>query len=119
VVAAIAQLAFGAPFAMVPLLLSSLVLGFTTQATKVCVDTLVQSNIDDEYRGRVFAVYDTVFNLSFVGGSILAAFVLPTSGKSLPALVAMSVGYLLIAAAYTRSERDLPDRAPQPAHPTC
>lgn len=105
VTAAIAELVFGAPFSMTPLLLSSLVLGFTTQATKVCVDTLVQSNIDDEFRGRVFSLYDTSFNLSFVAGSFVAAFVLPSSGKSIAALIAMSVGYIVIATVYGGAER--------------
>jgi hypothetical protein len=103
--AAITELAFGAPFSMSLLLVSSLALGFATQATKVCVDTLVQSNIDDEFRGRVFSLYDTIFNLSFVGSALLAAFVLPTNGKSLAALIAMSAGYLAIAAVYGLTER--------------
>jgi MFS family permease len=103
--AAITELAFGAPFSMSLLLVSSLALGFATQATKVCVDTLVQSTIDDEFRGRVFSLYDTIFNLSFVGSALLAAFVLPTNGKSLAALIAMSAGYLAIAAVYGLTER--------------
>jgi MFS family permease len=105
VVAGVSSLVFGAPFTMALLLVSSLVLGFTTQATKVCVDTLVQSNIDDEFRGRVFSLYDTIFNLSFVAAAILAAFVLPTNGESLAALIAMSAGYFAIAAVYTVAER--------------
>jgi MFS family permease len=105
VCAAITELAFGAPFSMALLLVSSLALGFATQATKVCVDTLVQSNVDDEFRGRVFSLYDTIFNLSFVGSAFLAAFVLPTNGESLPALIAMSAGYLIIAAVYALTER--------------
>jgi MFS family permease len=103
--AAVTQLAFGAPFSMTPLLLSSLALGFTTQATKVCVDTLVQAGVDDEFRGRVFSLYDTAFNLSFVAGSFVAALVLPTNGKSLAVLAAMSAGYLVIAATYGVAER--------------
>jgi MFS family permease len=104
VFAAVTELVFGAPFSMLLLLVSSLALGFSTQATKVCVDTLVQSNVDDEFRGRVFSLYDTIFNLSFVAAAILAAFVLPTNGKSLAALIAMSAGYLAIAATYAVAE---------------
>jgi MFS family permease len=44
----------GAPFAMPPLLVSALALGFATQATKVCVDTIVQLDVDDDFRGRGF-----------------------------------------------------------------
>jgi MFS family permease len=114
---AITSLVLGAPFSIAPLLLSAIAIGFAAQATKVCVDTLVQTNIDDAYRGRVFAIYDTVFNLSFVAAAVLGAFVLPTDGRSIGALVAMSAGYLVIAAVYARSERaGLPTgEVPRPA----
>jgi predicted MFS family arabinose efflux permease len=117
VAAAVTQLAFGAPFAMLPLLFSSLALGFTTQATKVCVDTLVQTNVDDEYRGRVFSLYDTAFNLSFVTGALVAAFTLPTNGKSITALFVMSAAYGAIAVVYLAMEgRSVPvHAAEQPA----
>ena len=39
------------------------------QALKICVDTIVQSGIEDTYRGRVFSVYDLVFNVGFVAAS--------------------------------------------------
>jgi MFS family permease len=109
---AVTQLALGAPFAMAPLLASSLLIGFGVQATKVCVDTLVQTSIDDDFRGRVFSLYDTTYNLSFVAAAILGAFVLPTNGKSLTALVAMSVGYLAIAAIYAVTNLSAPTRQP-------
>jgi MFS family permease len=110
--AAVTQLAFVAPFAMTPLLASALALGFSTQATKVCVDTLVQTGVDDEFRGRVFSLYDTTFNLSFIGGAALAAFVLPDDGRSTTALVVMSAAYLLIAAGYAAAERRVPRQWP-------
>jgi MFS family permease len=101
---AVTQLVFGAPFAIVPMLISSLALGFATQATKVCVDTLVQTGIDDDYRGRVFSLYDTAYNLSFVAGAFVAALTLPDSGESLAALVAMSAAYVAIAMVYRADE---------------
>jgi predicted MFS family arabinose efflux permease len=69
------------------------------------VDTLVQSNIDDEFRGRVFSLYDTAFNLSFVAGAAIAAFTLPANGKSVAALVVMSAAYVAIAMLYLASTR--------------
>ncbi|CAB4872661.1 unannotated protein [freshwater metagenome] len=59
------------------------------QSLKVTNDALVQSKIDDIYRGRVFSVYDVVVNGAIVTGALIAAFVLPISGDSfmLPALV--------------------------------
>ena len=52
------------------------------QAVKVTNDALVQSQIADEYRGRVFAFYDVAVNGIIVLGAIVAAVLLPTSGKS-------------------------------------
>jgi MFS family permease len=66
--------------------------GMAGQGVKVTNDALVQSKIVDEYRGRVFAVYDVMVNAGIVSGAIIAAFVLPPSGVSslLPALIAIA-----------------------------
>ena len=52
------------------------------QAVKVTNDALVQSQIADEFRGRVFAFYDVVVNGAIVLGAVIAAVILPRSGKS-------------------------------------
>ncbi len=52
------------------------------QAVKVTNDALVQSQIADEFRGRVFAFYDVAVNAVIVAGAVTAALVLPKSGKS-------------------------------------
>ena len=64
------------------------------QAVKVTNDALVQSQIADEFRGRVFAFYDVVVNSVIVLGAIIAALVLPSSGKSmgLPLLITTAFG---------------------------
>jgi MFS family permease len=71
--------------------------GLFGQSVKVTNDALVQSKISDEFRGRVFAVYDVVVNGSIVSCSIIAALLLPQSGDTwlVPTLVALS--YLLVA----------------------
>lgn len=65
------------------------------QCVKVSNDALVQSKISDIYRGRVFAFYDVAVNGAIVSGAVIAALILPTSGKSafLPLLI--SAIYLL------------------------
>jgi MFS family permease len=103
--AAVVELAFGLPFAMAPLLVGACLLGFATQSAKICVDTIVQEEVADEFRGRVFSFYDTLFNLTFVAAAVLAAFVLPPTGKSYPVTIALAAGYALIAAAYARTEQ--------------
>ena len=62
------------------------------QSVKVTNDALVQSKIDDYYRGRVFAVYDVVVNGAIVASSLIAAKILPLSGDSwqLPLLIAVT-----------------------------
>jgi MFS family permease len=89
---------------------SAVCFGFATQATKVCVDSLVQATVDDDFRGRVFAFYDTLFNVSFVAAALVAAAVLPESGRSPLAVVLMSIGYAAIAVAYA-SRTNLSARA--------
>jgi len=75
--------------------------GMAGQGVKVTNDALVQSKIVDEYRGRVFAVYDVMVNAGIVSGAIIAGFVLPPNGVSslLPALIAItyiSVGFFAL-----------------------
>ena len=60
------------------------------QSLKVTNDALVQSKIDDIYRGRVFSVYDVVVNGAIVSGAVIAALLLPNTGDSylVPLIVA-------------------------------
>jgi MFS family permease len=60
------------------------------QSLKVTNDALVQSKIDDIYRGRVFSVYDVVVNGAIVSGAVFAALLLPDTGDSylVPSIVA-------------------------------
>jgi MFS family permease len=77
-------------------------LGFVAQAVKICVDTTLQEAVDDDFRGRVFSVYDTLFNVTFVAALLVAAAWLPSSGRSPAALVVVGAGYLLAAAYFAR-----------------
>ncbi len=52
------------------------------------VDTLVQTHVDDAFRGRVFALYDVIFNVAFVAAAAAGAVVLPDDGKSYAVLAA-------------------------------
>jgi MFS family permease len=83
--------------------------GFLTsacgQGVKVTNDALVQSRIVDEFRGRVFAVYDVIVNFAIVTGAIVAALLLPTSGEGalLPAVIALL--YLIFAVTVLSPQR--------------
>jgi MFS family permease len=102
-----AQLALGLSFLPPSVVAGALLLGFVAQAVKICVDTTLQEEMADEFRGRVFSVYDTLFNVLFVVALLVGALVLPASGISTPVLVAIAVLYLLTALGYrSRSSAD-------------
>jgi MFS family permease len=85
--------------------IGSFVLGLTAQSMKICVDTLVQEHVDDEFRGRVFSMYDVLFNVAFVSAAAVAAFAVPTSGRSAALYAVIAGGYAATALAYARAAR--------------
>ncbi len=82
------------------LLVSAAMLGLTAQGAKIAVDTIVQRDTDDDYRGRAFATYDMLYNAAFVGAAALAAVALPDSGSSPVTFAALAVLYLVVATVY-------------------
>lgn len=95
-----ALLVFGLPFADLPWLAGAFALGLVSQGVKLCVDTILQETLPDAYRGRVFAIYDMLFNVTFVGAATAAAVTVPASGKSYAVLITIVVAYVIGAAAY-------------------
>jgi ATP phosphoribosyltransferase regulatory subunit HisZ len=89
----------------IALSITAFLTSFFGQNIKVTNDALVQSKIDDYYRGRVFAVYDVVVNGAIVSGGLLAALLLPTSGVSALVPLCVSAAYLLTALIILRSSR--------------
>ena len=63
-------------------MVAAFLLGLTAQSVKICVDTLVQAYVDDDFKGRVFVLYDMVFNVALVAAAVIAALILPANGKS-------------------------------------
>jgi MFS family permease len=98
--AGVAQLTLGLVFTPPAVVGAALLSGFVGQAVKICVDTTLQECIDDGHRGRVFSVYDTLFNVTFVVALLVGAVVLPASGISRPVAAAMGLIYLATAALY-------------------
>ena len=81
-------------------LLAAYVLGLVSQGVKICVDTQVQAGVADDFRGRVFSLYDVLFNVAFVAGAATAAALLPVDGRSTPLAVLAACGYLVTAAGW-------------------
>jgi len=104
-VAAVVEVVFGAPYTHRAFLVAALVLGFAAQAAKICVDTLVQESVEDDFRGRVFSFYDTLFNVSFVSAAAAAAFLVPSNGRSYLLIAVVAGGYALTSLIYLLASR--------------
>ncbi|MEU1118950.1 MFS transporter [Streptomyces sp. NPDC005879] len=100
--AAVLEPALGLTFAPAPLVVAAFVLGLTTQGAKIATDTVVQSSVDDGFRGRIFSVYDVLFNVAFVGAAAVAALILPPDGRSVPLVLTVALVYAAIAGAMAR-----------------
>jgi MFS family permease len=98
--AAVAQVAFGVPYRQAPLLVVAFVLGMVGQGARICVEVTVQRQMADDLRGRVFSLYDAVFQVSFVAAAAVAALALPDTGKSYPVLGFVAAAYAAAAAGY-------------------
>lgn len=86
------------PFAIVLTSLGS-------QGIKVGVDTTGQRVIEDDFRGRVFSLYDMIFNVALVLAAVLTALVLPDTGHAPAAVLAVAAGYLLAAVWFATRRR--------------
>lgn len=104
-VAAIGETLLGTPFNHTTLLAAAALLSGAGQTLKICVDTVVQSRIEDAYRGRVFSVYDVVFNVAFVAAAVVAAVLLPPGGRSLTVVWLAVACWALGGLAYVRATR--------------
>ncbi|MFA1546353.1 MFS transporter [Actinomadura chokoriensis] len=110
--ASVSLLLLGMSFAERPWAVGSFLLGVVSQGVKLCVDTTLQEMIDDAYRGRVFAVYDMLFNAMFAAAAAAAATWLPPDGHAAPTLLVVIVAYAAGAIAY----RTAASRIRRPAH---
>jgi MFS family permease len=108
VVAGIVEVACGLPYQLPLMIVSGTLLGFASQGIKICVDTTVQREIEDDFRGRIFTLYDTLFNLALVVAAVLTALVLPDNGHSPGSVITVGVVYVIAAAAYLRAARTQP-----------
>ncbi|MCM6776996.1 MFS transporter [Nocardia sp. CDC159] len=87
------------------LLVGAFLLGLAGQTIKLTGDATMQIDIDDSRRGQVFALQDTVFNITFVLAIAVTALVIPIDGRSFGVVLAGAVIYglgIVAIAANTR-----------------
>jgi MFS family permease len=105
-VAASAQLGLGLPMTLPTIVAAAFVLTAAGQVVKLCVDSATQRDIPDDTRGRVFALYDTLFNVTQVIAVALTAAVIPVDGQARWLVVVATFVYLVGMAGYLLVLRD-------------
>lgn len=114
-VVATATVVFPTALYTVPaILVASFVLGLVSQGIKISVDTTVQLAVDDAYRGRIFVLYDVLFNVAFVVAAGVAAIVLPPTGVSYAVLAASAIGYATLGLLWVRLQPRSLNRVAEP-----
>ncbi len=101
-IGAISQSIVAVSHSLTPVAVSAILLGFSVQGVKIAVDTIVQRDTADEYRGRAFTLYDTMYNAAFSAAAVLAALALPDTGWSPYVFAGGVVLYVLLTTWFWR-----------------
>jgi MFS family permease len=125
--AGVVMAALGETFSQPAYLVIGFWLNLAGQGIAICATTILQEQVADAYRGRVFAFYDMTFNITFVGGAALSAAFMPVTGRAPVIIALVAAGYLVAAVAYWLAGResspggalpgdpDIPSRSAQPS----
>ena len=97
---AVLVVVFGVQFAIWSTLVTTFTVGFAYQSSKVCMDTVVQADSDDAFVGRVFALYDTVNTLCYVGAFIVGVLLVPANGAGIGAVLLVAGIFLVTGLGY-------------------
>jgi predicted MFS family arabinose efflux permease len=110
--AAVVTAAGGETFSEYAYLAIGFLMYLTRQSVAISAVTILQEDVEDGFRGRIFAFYDMVYNAAYAVGAALFAVFMADDGKS-PAVVAViAAGYLVAALAYWLSARRSADGPP-------
>jgi MFS family permease len=97
---AVVTAALGLTFIQAAYLAVGFCLYLTRQGVAICATTILQEEVDDAYRGRVFAFYDMMFNVTYVIGAAISSAFMPSDGRS-PVIVGLvAAGFAVASAAY-------------------
>ena len=100
VIGGIATIVLAPTFNQIAFLVLGFAMGLSAQCVKICVDTTVQQVVDDAYMGRVFSLYDMLYNVAYVVGPAIAVSFMPVTGKSYPLVFVIGALYLAAGASY-------------------
>jgi len=98
--AGVVVVATGLQFTQLTTMIATLTITFAYQSSKICADTVVQSDADDAHIGRVFALYDTVNNVLYVAGFAIGVALIPVDGRSRSAVILIGAVFVTTALVY-------------------
>jgi len=105
VVAAVVTGTIAETFNQVAYMLIGFLMYLARQSVAISAVTILQEDVEDTYRGRVFAFYDMVFNAAYAIGAALFGAFMASDGKSPVVVAVIAVCFLLAAIAYWLSAR--------------
>ncbi|MBI4730490.1 MAG: MFS transporter [Acidobacteria bacterium] len=106
-IAGVAVAAAGAHLSRGTVAAGAFFVGVSYAFAKIPVDTIVQEEMPDAFRGRAFAVYDMLFNLARVGGVAVVAVALGRAPRAAPIVAGIAVAYLGAMGLFLSWERRL------------
>jgi hypothetical protein len=106
--AGVVTAAVGESFDEIAYLAFGFLLYLTAQGVAICVTTVLQEETGDAFRGRMFAFYDVMFNVSLAVGAIVCAAFVPHDGRSPVILALVAAGYVAAGAGYWIFSRQSP-----------
>jgi MFS family permease len=107
----------GQTFDQVAYFFMAFCLGLAGQATAICVTTVLQEELPDDYRGRAFSYYDMMFNITFAAGVLICVPFMPTNGRSAGLMAFVAIGYAVTAGGYWLLSRQSAGPEARPAGP--
>ena len=105
---AVVTAAVGTTFDPIAFLAVGFALNLTSQGVAISTTTILQEEVEDAYRGRVFSFYDIFFNVTYVLGAALSALFMPADGKSYVILGLVAAGYAVTAVVYRMASPHVP-----------
>jgi MFS family permease len=103
--AAVSTIALGETFTQAGYLAIGFLIYLTKQSVAICSTTILQEDIEDDFRGRAFAFYDMMFNTAIAAGALVFAPIMPPDGRSPALIVALAIAFAISAAAYRLAAR--------------
>jgi MFS family permease len=115
---AVATAVLGPTFNQIAYLAIGFTLYLCLQGVAICVITVLQEEVDDAYRGRVFAFYDVTFNVSLAAGALLSTPFMPLNGKSAAIIGVVAAGFAVAAGGYWLLSRQSSPAPPGTSKPS-